>query len=223
MKIDPKYVGWHGITQEERFWSKVNICLEDECWEWVGGKSKRGYGSFKMTGWAIPAHRYSYFLSTGHIPTEKECVCHKCDNPPCVNPKHLFLGTQFDNMRDMVEKGRNSDTRGSKNPRAKLSEEDVEKIRKLWDEGISPKNLSEIFNTSKGTINQIVGGNTWRHIGMSQKPPSNRGSKLTEKDILEMRRLSGFGLSDTFIGKMFRLSQPQANKIIKYKSWNNVA
>lgn len=208
---------------KRRFYENVETSPESECWKWVGGKDARGYGIFRAYGFAHRAHRFSWLLHYGEFPNEM-LVCHKCDNPSCVNPEHLFLGTQFDNMRDMVNKGRNANVKGNKNPRANLSDQDVMEIRRLWDDDrVSPKELSKMFGTPKSTINKIISSDTWKHLPPCKRQPSNRDSRLTEPDVLEMRRLYGHGLSSTILGKMFKLTQQQAWKVVNYWSWKNVA
>ena len=91
-----------------RFWSHVHIAGPLECWPWLDGKSDRGYGKFGNNGRNLRAHRVAYFLGTGEIPLSDMGVCHACDNPPCCNPDHLFLGTQANNVRDAMAKGRHS-------------------------------------------------------------------------------------------------------------------
>lgn len=91
-------------SAEERFWRYVD--KTDECWTWTGGRINGGYGCFSVDGETnVAAHRFSYQLHNGEIPAGL-VVCHRCDNPPCVRPDHLFLGTQLDNVRDMFSKGR---------------------------------------------------------------------------------------------------------------------
>ena len=121
--------------QLARFWSRLNILGDEECWEWQARKDKHGYGLtfYNEENWF--AHRIAWIVANGAIP-DGQCVLHRCDNPSCVNPSHLFLGTRADNHADMVEKGRN------KNPQkpvrghgAKLSQEEVEEIELLIEDG----------------------------------------------------------------------------------------
>jgi len=208
---------------KQKFYSNIKVNPETNCWEWIGNKDKKGYGIFKGYGFTHRAHRFSWLLHKGEFPNEFY-VCHKCDNPPCVNPDHLFLGTQFDNMQDMIQKGRGPKVYGTNNPRANLSDQDVMEIRRLWDvEKTSPKELSIMFSTPKSTINQIISGNTWKHLPLCKRPASNRGSHLSELDVLEIRRLYGLGLSSTLLGKMFRLTQQQAWKVVNYWSFKEFA
>lgn len=98
----------NSISPEDRFWSRVAIIPFHPCWEWIGGKAKNGYGVFysgERPGMSVKAHRFSWRLNFGSLPNELD-VCHKCDNPGCVRPDHLFLGTHSDNMHDMASKGR---------------------------------------------------------------------------------------------------------------------
>ena len=93
-----------------RFWSKVNKNTESGCWEWTAGRDGHGYGKFYLHGKDIGAHRASWEIHNGKIPEAEGyhgmCVLHKCDNPLCINPSHLWLGTNLDNMRDRDKKGR---------------------------------------------------------------------------------------------------------------------
>lgn len=150
---------------EEHFWSQVNKNAANGCWEWTG-KSRTGYGSFNLIGLTGTrrhtfAHRYTYEKTFGTIPAGM-FVCHKCDNPPCCNPDHLFLGTLQDNKRDEVEKKRHA--HGVKNGNAKLTEADVLKIRELHREGWSLPELARKFSVRNTTIHWVVSRGTWKHI-----------------------------------------------------------
>lgn len=97
------------VYTQARFWSKVDVNIDDrECWLWKGAKTGNGYGNFSVQELSskVPAHRVSYCLSTGDYPDAGLVVRHKCDNPLCVNPRHLEIGTQADNMNDMIKRGR---------------------------------------------------------------------------------------------------------------------
>lgn len=148
----------------QRFWRNVNR-LDDEtaCWEWAKGKNRQGYGKFGMNNKNILAHRFIWIALHGPIPSHMR-VCHHCDNPSCVNPAHLFLGTQSDNMNDMFSKGR-ATRKGEHNGRAKLTPFKVREIRTLYSEGgITQKQLAERFNIGKTQIGVIVRREQWLDI-----------------------------------------------------------
>lgn len=94
----------------ERFWAKVDRRGPDDCWEWTAGCNRKGYGKFSLDGATRQSHRISWELANGQIP-EGLCVLHRCDNPPCCNPAHLFLGTHADNHADRSLKGRHANQR----------------------------------------------------------------------------------------------------------------
>ena len=152
-------------TLEQRFWAKVDS--GNACWEWTAGKIK-GYGQIQVNGKQKLAHRISWELHNGPIP-KNLCVCHHCDNPGCVNPDHLFLGTQKDNMRDKLKKARQvkeqPKQRGEKHHNVKLAEEQVRVIKRLYGApGISQRRLADIFGVSQVQIGRIVRGKTWAHL-----------------------------------------------------------
>lgn len=141
------------------FWERVNT--SGDCWTWSACRNERGYGVLGFRGTTILAHRMSHILCHGQVPCGL-FVLHKCDNPPCVNPAHLFLGTDLDNKRDMVAKGRNS--RGE--TVSKLSESQVLEIVRRYrnegeSEGLTMKSLAKEFGVHFNTINFIVNGHRW--------------------------------------------------------------
>ena len=150
----------------ERFMSKVDVKGPDECWEWQAYQDRHGYGHTQYENKLQYAHRVSYKIHCGEIPKDMN-VLHECDNPACVNPKHLFLGTQADNIDDMINKGRNSAPPpqiGVNHWASKLTEEDVREIKTLIDKGWSAGDIADHFNVAKPTIKDIKAGRTWRHV-----------------------------------------------------------
>lgn len=134
---------------------------QDVCWEWPGSRSKFGYGRFRYTAaLKIGAHRVAAMIKYGGIP-DGICVMHSCDNPACVNPAHLFLGTLADNNRDRAKKGRSRDQRGEKHHNNKLTSADVLEIRQST---LSQVELANLYGVSSPTICDIVSRRTWKHI-----------------------------------------------------------
>lgn len=146
-----------------RFWSKVKIGGPDECWEWQAGKSEKGYGTFQLKNGNFFAHRISWVLSFGEIPNDY-CVCHKCDNPACVNQKHFFLGTYDDNNKDRARKGRSADVSGENNPSAKLKVGDVVLIKNMTEQGKSQRKIARMFGVGKSTVARIQQGTHWKDV-----------------------------------------------------------
>ena len=133
------------------------VANEHGCHVWQPPKKGAGYGSMRYNGKDQLAHRIAWQEKYGAIP-EGMCVCHKCDNPACVNPDHLFLGTHADNMRDMTSKGRHPYRYGEDHARAKLTNEQVRHIRSLRE---SSNVLARLFGVSKRTILNVRHGYTY--------------------------------------------------------------
>ena len=147
-----------------RLWAKVDKRGHDACWPYLGAKFHYGHGAIYAWGKQDRAHRVSWILANGPIPDGLN-VLHKCDNPPCVNPAHLFLGTDADNIRDMNAKGRDRTLRGDEDPKSKLTEEQVKQIRQLYKPYVvSQHALAVRFGVSRGAIEAIVHGENWRHV-----------------------------------------------------------
>ena len=146
-------------TAEERFWEKVD--KSSDCWVWTGALSHLGYGKFWYRDKVQSAHRVAYQLFIGEIP-KGMCICHTCDNRKCVNPKHLWLGTQKENIQDMWAKGRKTHV-GTDGPGAKLCELDVLLIRELLPNH-TQETIAEWFDVSRGAIGCISTGQNWSHL-----------------------------------------------------------
>jgi hypothetical protein len=171
-------------NDERAFWSKVDRRQPDECWPWRAGRFEYGYGHFKMNGKDWHSHRLAYELSSGEIPAGI-FVCHHCDNPPCCNPKHLFLGTPEDNVRDMIDKGRrrfgsfetsrrvingreswskpNSRMpHGERHYNARLTLEQVAELRAAYATGgVRQVDLAARYGVDQTHVSRIVRGTKW--------------------------------------------------------------
>ena len=151
----------------ERFWAKVR--KSDGCWDWAASLTK-GYGQFWLDGKQVKAHRVAWFLEHGEWPPADKLVCHSCDNPKCVNPAHLFLGSALDNNRDMIKKARNRTAEptklshpGENNPSARLTWPLVEEIRAKHRTGqYTNYALAAEYGVCQQSINNVVNFRTWQ-------------------------------------------------------------
>ncbi len=152
----------------KRFWDKVN--KTDSCWLWTRCVNESGYGVFCNSGKTILAHRYSYQICKGDIP-EGLLICHTCDVRECVNPQHLYAGTHIQNMKDMVDRGRQGgnkkgnkgQNKGEKCGAAKLKDSDIQNIRDLYND-FTCLEISRKYNVCSETIRSIISKKTWAHI-----------------------------------------------------------
>lgn len=144
----------------ERFESKIMPEPNTGCWIWMDFLSYKGYGQFWVNGKFNKAHRFSYELYKSEIPVHK-LVCHSCDNPSCVNPDYLFIGTNQDNMNDRNNKNRQAIGEKIKK---KLTIEKVRLIKQSLKNGVSEKELSLSFGVSQGNINYIKNNKIWSHV-----------------------------------------------------------
>lgn len=160
----PCYFAAKSNASNEAFW-KLALEVESGCWEWQGSRTVQGYGRVRMPekrGGVIKAHRRAWELASGEIP-DGLLVLHHCDNRPCVRPDHLFLGTAYDNMRDMSQKGRAAGfkRKGANHPLAKLTQAQVDDIRsRVWKHGKYAEWARE-FGVTDGTVRSIYRGDSW--------------------------------------------------------------
>ena len=151
MEIDQKLIA--------RFFSKVE--KTEGCWLWTSYRNKMGYGKFTIGRKIYYSHRISWEIENGDIP-RRTSVCHHCDNTSCVNPNHLFIGTQSDNLKDSSMKGRTS--RGQHRPLSKITDEVASKIRSEHAFGALQIHLCDKYHLSKTTIHNLVNRKTYKHI-----------------------------------------------------------
>lgn len=150
--------GTRPIPIEKRFWLYVKKTRD--CWLWLGSRNHLGYGQTSINGKGYRAHRISYELANGK-PPKGLLICHKCDNPGCVKPSHLFAGTHFDNARDRSKKGRNRDQRGEKHNMAKLTKTAVIFIRKNCKMRGDQRKMMRKFGVGRSQVSRIVKKETW--------------------------------------------------------------
>ncbi len=164
---------------EDEFWSCIDKHGPSECWPWAGACFNQGYGEVSHGGARWRAHRLVWTLVNGPIPTGLH-VCHSCDNPPCCNPAHLWLGTHADNMADKARKGRGEQVRGDnhyarthpewlargeRHGLARLTEAHAQAVRRVYATGTySQAQISRVLGVSHTVISKIVRGKTYRHL-----------------------------------------------------------
>jgi hypothetical protein len=163
--------GWctSHATIEDRYWAKVARRGNDECWEWTGGKDSGAYGMLVI---AAPTPSGRTMLRASHVALlldgtsvpEGFMACHRCDNPPCVNPAHLYVGDQDSNMQDKKERGRIAVARGSENGISKLTEDDVRDLRTRAAAGVSRRILADEYGIDPSNLSYIIRRKTWTHV-----------------------------------------------------------
>ncbi len=152
------------MTLEEKLLSKIHKTTY--CWIWLGGKTSKGYGRFKLDGKYLSPHRLMYELYVGPLEKHLDC-CHHCDNPSCVNPEHLFKGTRADNMQDCIAKGRLNSKfpvqKGEQIGNSKLKDSDILVIREL-SKTMLRKDIAAFYGVHKSRITRCLNGHSFKHI-----------------------------------------------------------
>lgn len=149
--------------QLKRFWEKVDIKNENECWNWKAYKMKNGYGTFRFnTQTKMLSHRVSLFIKTGMW---GDCALHSCDNPSCCNPNHLRYGTHAENNKDMLDRNRCNPKKGEENKSSKLTKTEVLKIRQDYITGSKTmRELAKEYNIVSSGVSDIINKKSWKHI-----------------------------------------------------------
>lgn len=198
-----------------RFWSKVCKGNPDECWEWQAARGYFGYGVFSIRSRLLPAHRYAYELVHGAIPQGWQ-VCHVCDNPPCVNPSHLWLGTAKANAQDMARKGRDpmhthpeNVLRGDQHP------------ARQHPECLARGDRHGSY-THPGQL--PTGDAHWarRHPEKVKRGEANNRAKMTDATVIEMRALHSQGVGTTALAGRFGIHPYTTWAIVTRRTWKHV-
>lgn len=229
IKIIPKEIYNKDKELSKRFFSKIDIKNEDECWNWLVNKNCDGYGIFKYNNDSIYAHRMSWLIFNNEIPKELY-VLHLCDNRKCVNPKHLKLGTQQDNMKDMVNKGRNCNLKGEEHGGSKLTWNQINEMRKLYlTRKYTQKQLSLMYDSSPSNIDSILNNKTWEdknyvpiHID-GKEGERSRFSKLTWVEVYAIReKYCKYGIRVGQLCREFGVTDGAIYKILHNLSWFDI-
>lgn len=213
--------GGMGKTLEERFWEKVEKGTPDECWPWTAGRAGGAYGSFRDGTRMVKAHRWSWEYHVGPIP-DGLWVLHHCDNPPCVNPAHLWLGTHVDNQADKIAKGRQA--KGSAQGFAKLTERDVAEILASRDKCTS---LGAAYAVHPCQITRIRTREAWPHVSSDSALTYRDGrrgeqcihAKLTEADVLAIRESTE---SNVALAARYGVADSGISRIRARKMWKHL-
>jgi hypothetical protein len=217
----------YGLSDEVRFNQRIRKQPNGQCWNWIAGADREGYGFFHAEAGGVKykrAHRFSYAFYKGGDLTGMS-VCHTCDNPQCVNPEHLFLGDAKKNALDRVLKGRNRIPMGEDSPHAILTEKQVRKIL------LDPRPFLQIasdYNITAQTISDLKNRRSWKSLSdvtvIRSKRIGNRGekcpvSKLKKEAVIEIRSSSMRGKD---LATKFGVSQQTVTDIRKNRSWKHI-
>jgi len=219
-------------SAEERFNDAYDVIDESGCWEWQRGVTGSGYGQITVNGDSMGAHRFSYELYNGDIP-EDAIICHKCHNPPCVNPNHLYAGDEKRNAQDAIENGDWPDHTGEERTPAKFTSGKVRTIREEYTKGATVSALSKKYSVSMGTISRIINGESYPDAGgptnvdthgrMARRGEENNKTKLSPDDVREIRRIyDEEDVTMAELGGQFDISSTQVSDIVNRNVWQHV-
>jgi uncharacterized protein YerC len=204
-------------SDRQRFWKKVE--KTSSCWLWTGARFSNGYAAFRLRGKQRKAHIVSFEWLKG--PTFDLQVCHHCDVKHCVNPEHLFLGTQSDNIRDMFSKGRQRERRGEISNWAKLTENDVREIHALLLEGIQQQDIADHYGITQTAVSHIGLGTAWEHLSLPVL--GHQGKPRPSPDTVRaIRTLVGKGVPYATIVDLFGYSKSTVSRIALRQAYADV-
>lgn len=212
-------------SAKDRFWSKVN--KTDTCWLWTGSRNAYGYGQLRSDGRAYLAHRFSWQLHFGELPTGLY-VCHHCDTPACVRPDHLFLGTAADNSDDCSKKGRNwkggayQSPHGEDHHNAKLTEQQVIQIFDLRNQGFSYQEIASSFGVFPQHIGEICRGEVWTHIARPKITFTDAVRLLDDTKVIEILCRLKHGEKQSSIAREFGVHKGTIQSVVAGKSWKHI-
>ena len=198
----------------QRFWSFVKKQQREKCWEWQGALHGKGYGHLRWQGKVTGAHRVAYELSKGPI-KKGLLVLHKCDNPRCCNPRHLFIGTYKDNSQDAKKKGRCAGQ--------KITLQVAREMQRLYDKGWRTKSLAKRFNVCMKKVYGIVSNRDWADPTRGKPKRVRSLHKLSKKKVRLIKKLyrpggykqRGDGKSSKELAKMFGVTQTDIYYVLK--------
>lgn len=204
-----------------RYRAKVDVRGPDECWLWTASCYRNGYGQFGISKEqrSVLAHRFGYSALKGPIPPGQN-VLHTCDNPPCQNPAHWYLGSQKNNADDRETRNRGNHPHGERN-NAKLTEGDVEEIRRLYSLGAHRQEIAKQFNISERNVYQVARGERWTRTSSPRPVVTRRRDghpKLTDEDVREIRRLRAAGQPLRAIAEQFSVTMSNVSQIARRTS-----
>ena len=206
------------IVQKIR--SRVNVNEETGCWEWQGARSSRGYGGIWIDKRCYITSRVMYASCVGPIPNGL-WVLHRCDNPPCCNPDHLFLGDSQDNVNDRVRKGRGS--KGRRVPTAKLRDEDIPAIIARLAAKEPQYRIARDYGISYIQIGEIKRGRSWKHVSGGAVAEARTTAKVTAEIVRAIRQRAAAGELRRLLAVEFGICRASVDNIVNRVTWPDVA
>ena len=212
----------------ERFWSKVERNHPDACWWWMASKNQTGYGLFSFAGKPKLAHRVAWELQNDATIPDGLLACHTCDQPACVNPRHIYIGTHQDNANDVTERDRRNHRRGEDNGVSKLTNRDVLEIVARFNKGESGRVIAADYDIGSSVVHNVMKGKTWSHLTGIQKgrtPDYTRRSwrtDLTDRDVVAIRERYRNGEDQDLLATEYGLTDTSIRNLVSGRTFPDV-